>query len=119
MADGATRSELDIHGAAQIRRWIRAPFGTSFKNNPRSAGGTHEHVGALVIGAGGGGQATADALTAAGARVLTSGCERDAIDPARVAALLDAALRYQAAYPDEIAARIELHRTETATADAR
>jgi hypothetical protein len=30
---------------------------------------------------------------------------------------VDAALRYQAAYPDEIAARIELHRRETAAAD--
>ena len=32
-------------------------------------------------------------------------------------AQIDAALRYRAAYPDEIAARIELHRRETATAD--
>jgi hypothetical protein len=32
---------------------------------------------------------------------------------------LDAALRYRAAYPDEIAARIELHRRETADADER
>ncbi len=31
---------------------------------------------------------------------------------------VDAALRYRAAYPDEIAARIELHRRETAAADA-
>lgn len=31
-------------------------------------------------------------------------------------ALVDAALRYRAAYPDEIAARIELHRSETAAA---
>jgi Ribbon-helix-helix protein, copG family len=30
---------------------------------------------------------------------------------------VDAALRYRAAYPDEIAARIELHRRETAAAD--
>lgn len=30
---------------------------------------------------------------------------------------VDAALRYRASYPDEIAARIELHRRETATAD--
>jgi NAD(P)-dependent dehydrogenase (short-subunit alcohol dehydrogenase family) len=44
---------------------------------------------ALVIGAGSGvGQATAGALTAAGARVLTAGRERDATDPAQVAALL-------------------------------
>jgi hypothetical protein len=32
---------------------------------------------------------------------------------------IDAALHYQAAYSDEIAARIELHRRETAAADAR
>jgi hypothetical protein len=32
---------------------------------------------------------------------------------------IDAALRYRVAYPDEIAARIELHRRETAAADAR
>lgn len=31
---------------------------------------------------------------------------------------IDAALRYRAAYPDEIAARIELHRRETAAAEA-
>ena len=31
---------------------------------------------------------------------------------------IDAALRYRAAYPDEIAARIELHNRETATAEA-
>jgi hypothetical protein len=45
-------------------------------------------------------------------------------DPAAVAAAesgqarahVDAALRYRAAYPDEIAARIELHRSETAAA---
>src|ERR671932_2923556 len=44
---------------------------------------------ALVIGAGGGvGRATADALTAAGVRVLATGSERDATDPAQVAALL-------------------------------
>jgi hypothetical protein len=30
---------------------------------------------------------------------------------------VDAALRYRAAYPDEIAARIELHRRETAAAE--
>ncbi len=30
---------------------------------------------------------------------------------------VDAALRYRAAYPDEIAARIELHLRETAAAD--
>ena len=44
---------------------------------------------ALVIGARGGvGHATADALTAAGAHVLTAGRERDATDPAQAAALL-------------------------------
>jgi NAD(P)-dependent dehydrogenase (short-subunit alcohol dehydrogenase family) len=44
---------------------------------------------ALVIGAGSGvGQATATALTATGARVLAAGRERDATDPAQVAALL-------------------------------
>lgn len=44
---------------------------------------------ALVIGAGGDvGRATTDALTAAGARVLAAGHERDATDPAQVAALL-------------------------------
>lgn len=32
---------------------------------------------------------------------------------------VDAALRYRAAYPDEITARIELHRHETAAADMR
>jgi hypothetical protein len=32
---------------------------------------------------------------------------------------IDAVLRYRAVYPDEIAARIELHRRETAAADAR
>jgi hypothetical protein len=30
---------------------------------------------------------------------------------------IDAALRYRAAYPDEVAARIELHRRETAAAE--
>src|SRR4051812_27967691 len=44
---------------------------------------------ALVIGAASGvGHATAAALTAAGARVLAAGRERDATDPAQVAALL-------------------------------
>lgn len=32
---------------------------------------------------------------------------------------VDAALSYRAAYPDEIAARIELHRSETAAAETR
>jgi hypothetical protein len=32
---------------------------------------------------------------------------------------VDAALAYRAAYPDEIEARIDLHRSETAAADAR
>jgi NAD(P)-dependent dehydrogenase (short-subunit alcohol dehydrogenase family) len=44
---------------------------------------------ALVIGAGGGvGRATASALAATGAHVLAAGHERDATDPAQVAALL-------------------------------
>ena len=44
---------------------------------------------ALVIGAGSGvGQATASALTAAGVRVVAAGRERDATDPAQIAALL-------------------------------
>jgi NAD(P)-dependent dehydrogenase (short-subunit alcohol dehydrogenase family) len=44
---------------------------------------------ALVIGARSGvGRATAEALVAAGARVLAAGRERDATDPAQVAALL-------------------------------
>jgi NAD(P)-dependent dehydrogenase (short-subunit alcohol dehydrogenase family) len=44
---------------------------------------------ALVIGAAGAvGQATADALAAAGAEVVRAGHERDATDPAQVAALL-------------------------------
>jgi NAD(P)-dependent dehydrogenase (short-subunit alcohol dehydrogenase family) len=44
---------------------------------------------ALVIGAGSGvGQATAGALTAVGAQVVAAGRERDATDPAHVAALL-------------------------------
>jgi NAD(P)-dependent dehydrogenase (short-subunit alcohol dehydrogenase family) len=44
---------------------------------------------ALVIGAAGGvGRATAGALTAAGARVVAAGRERDATDPVQVAALL-------------------------------
>jgi len=30
---------------------------------------------------------------------------------------IDAALRHRAAYPDEIAARIDLHRRETSAAD--
>jgi NAD(P)-dependent dehydrogenase (short-subunit alcohol dehydrogenase family) len=47
---------------------------------------------ALVIGAGSGvGRATAEALSAAGARVLASGHERDATDPDQVSALLQAA----------------------------
>jgi NAD(P)-dependent dehydrogenase (short-subunit alcohol dehydrogenase family) len=44
---------------------------------------------ALVIGAGSGvGQATAEALTAAGVEVVAAGRERDATDPAQVTALL-------------------------------
>ena len=46
---------------------------------------------ALVVGAGGVGRATADALAAAGTTVLAAGSERDATDPAQVAALLDEA----------------------------
>ena len=47
---------------------------------------------ALVIGAAGGvGRATVAALTAAGAHVVAAGRERDATDPAHVAALLDEA----------------------------
>jgi NAD(P)-dependent dehydrogenase (short-subunit alcohol dehydrogenase family) len=47
---------------------------------------------ALVVGAGSGvGHATASALTAAGARVVAAGSERDATDPTQVAALLDEA----------------------------
>lgn len=34
-------------------------------------------------------------------------------------AQIDAALAYRSAYPDEIQARIELHRTETSTAETR
>jgi len=34
-------------------------------------------------------------------------------------AQIEAALRYRAAYPREIAARVELHRRETAAADSR
>ena len=33
--------------------------------------------------------------------------------------LIDAALHYRDAYPDEVAARIALHRHDTAAADAR
>jgi Ribbon-helix-helix protein, copG family len=51
----------------------------------------------------------------------------DESDPAAVLAKdgvmtwpqIDAALRYRTAYPDEIDARIELHRRETAAADTR
>jgi hypothetical protein len=52
-----------------------------------------------------------------------------ATEPDPVAALIeesaltrsqvDAAMRYRVAYPDEIAARIELHRRETAAAETR
>jgi hypothetical protein len=38
-------------------------------------------------------------------------------DSALTRSQVDAALRYRAAYPEEIAARIELHRRETAAAD--
>jgi len=48
-------------------------------------------------------------------------------DPATVVAaeqdisppLIDAAMRYREAYPDEIEARVELHRHDTAAADTR
>jgi hypothetical protein len=51
----------------------------------------------------------------------------DEDDPARVLAaengisrpLIDAALRYRDAYPDEVEARIALHRHDTASADVR
>ena len=51
----------------------------------------------------------------------------DEDDPARVLAaeqeisraLIDAALRYRDAYPDEVRARIALHRHDTAVADSR
>jgi NAD(P)-dependent dehydrogenase (short-subunit alcohol dehydrogenase family) len=47
---------------------------------------------ALVIGANGAvGQATASALAAAGAHIVAAGHERDATDPAQIAALLDEA----------------------------
>jgi hypothetical protein len=38
-------------------------------------------------------------------------------ESALMRAQVDAALRYRASYPDEIAARIELHRSQTAAAD--
>lgn len=38
-------------------------------------------------------------------------------ESALIRAQLDAAMRYWAAYPDEVDARIELHRRETAAAD--
>ncbi|MFI1092876.1 SDR family oxidoreductase [Streptomyces sp. NPDC020917] len=54
--------------------------------------GTSALGSALVIGAAGSiGRATAEALGAAGARVLAAGRERDATDAAQVAALLDEA----------------------------
>jgi hypothetical protein len=42
-----------------------------------------------------------------------------AVESALTRPLIDAALGYRATYPDEIMARIELHRRETAAADAR
>lgn len=39
-------------------------------------------------------------------------------DSALTRSQIDAASRYRAAYPDEIAARIELHRRETASAES-
>jgi hypothetical protein len=41
-----------------------------------------------------------------------------AVESGLTQAQVDAALRYRSAYSDEIAARIELHRRETASADA-
>jgi len=38
-------------------------------------------------------------------------------DSALTRSQVDAALRYRAAYPDEVAARVELHRRETQAAD--
>src|SRR5919198_2664916 len=70
-----------------IDRWIPAPPWLSIGNNARRNNMSIQR--ALVIGAGSGvGQATASALTAAGASVLAAGRERDATDPAQVAALL-------------------------------
>lgn len=40
-------------------------------------------------------------------------------DSALTQSQIEAAARYRAAYPDEIAARIELHRRETAAAGTR
>src|SRR4051794_1654584 len=72
---------------AAIDRWIPAPPRTSVQNNERRT--TMSIQRALVIGAGSGvGRATAGALAVAGARVLAAGRERDATDPAQVAALL-------------------------------
>ena len=46
-----------------------------------------------------------------------AGCWRPSrASPAR---LIDAALRYRDAYPEEVEARIVLHRHDTAAADAR
>jgi NADP-dependent 3-hydroxy acid dehydrogenase YdfG len=68
-------------------RWIRAPPRIAMYTNVRRNTMTIQR--ALVIGAGSGvGRATADALTAAGVHVVAAGRERDATDPAQVAALL-------------------------------
>jgi NAD(P)-dependent dehydrogenase (short-subunit alcohol dehydrogenase family) len=75
---------------------------------------------ALVIGAGSGvGRATADALTEAGAHVVAAGRERDATDPANVAALLDEAdpdLVVVAAGTRPLMASIEDHSWESFSA---
>jgi hypothetical protein len=43
----------------------------------------------------------------------------DAADGVVSRAQIDAALAYRAAYPEEIQARIDLHRADTAAAEAR
>jgi 3-oxoacyl-[acyl-carrier protein] reductase len=72
---------------------------------------------ALVIGAASGvGQATARALSTAGVAVLAAGRERDATDPAQVAALLaeaDPDLVVVAAGTPPRMAAIEEHRERT------
>jgi NAD(P)-dependent dehydrogenase (short-subunit alcohol dehydrogenase family) len=88
------------------------------ENNPRRNAMSIQR--ALVIGAGSGvGKATASALSAAGARVLAAGRERDATDPAQVAALLDEAdpdLVVVAAGARPLMASIDEHSWETFSA---
>jgi NAD(P)-dependent dehydrogenase (short-subunit alcohol dehydrogenase family) len=68
-------------------RWIAATSRLSIEKHERRNVMSIQR--ALVIGAGSGvGQATASALTAAGAHVLASGRERDATEPAHATALL-------------------------------